>query len=724
MQSSCFEIPVSENVIVVSEFVRLIKEDDYIRVVVNTVDIYQFHRDDQFSKNIVIVNLLKNKLANHREIAEAFGIGINQPRRLYARFVQYGLAGLYPLKKGPKHGRIITPEIHKYIVWKLQRKVGIAEILRNIQDKFDIKLSRTAIEIIRKTLPKPAKTTTVVLNDTETLFETISEAEVDYENETEATSRKPETSSTSAPIQNKDVQTVCYAGLFMLWGFLWHLNFLNIITQVFSDIKGRLYFLRETFLNLFFAISLRVRSIEDYKMLNRNNLASLWGAEHAMDLRTIRRKLDELKVQQKSMDFLFALSKTYLKIGLVQKGVLYFDGHFIPYYGKNKLAKGFFSQKRLVVPGQEQFFVNDLKGRPLFFLLEEGNQSLLKIIPKLIRQVREITNQHSFSIVFDRGGYSVKSFKWFAKEQITFYTYLKNPQFQVASEAFETYEIKYRHLTKKAELAEVGLYIRDGNEFYSCRDIVRKKQDHQTHIITNDMTSEIDTIASLMFNRWGQENFFKYMVREYKLNSICSYFYQDSEQKIKVKNPARTANRKQVRKLKVELSEVESKLLKKLSDHRQKNKKLSEIKERNHELIRRKKEIKVEIKQLNQEHKKMPEQIQITQDGTSKVYKVMQKDKKIIIDSIKLMAYNAEEWLLEHFALVYKNNRDARRILFKILNQPGSVQWNNGNMSVVLDRFDCATHNKIAKNLCINMNKLKIKSPNGSGTMHFDVKMN
>ena len=46
------------------------------------------------------------------------------------------------------------------------------------------------------------------------------------------------------------------------------------------------------------------------------------------------------------------------------------------------------------------------------------------------------------------------------------------------------------------------------------------KDGHQTVIITTDLVTPTGRLAVHMFNRWGQENFFKYMKEHYGLDRL------------------------------------------------------------------------------------------------------------------------------------------------------------------------------------------------------------
>ena len=176
-----------------------------------------------------------------------------------------------------------------------------------------------------------------------------------------------------------------------------------------------------------------------------------------------------------------------------------------------------------MVKGQEQFFLNDIRGRPIFFWLKTGDKTLLKMFPTVIKQIKELTKQDTFTIVFDRGGFSSELFRELDKAGIKFITYLRGCKDRLHPLAFKRCTIQYRYREEKADLAELG-YIRMSPEHY--RLIVRKKGEKQTFILTNEWQLTTDRIATLMFNRWSQENFLKYMVREYHLDSLFSYLSQ------------------------------------------------------------------------------------------------------------------------------------------------------------------------------------------------------
>jgi len=279
--------------------------------------------------------------------------------------------------------------------------------------------------------------------------------------------------------------------------------------------------------------------------------------------------------------------------------------------------------------------------------------------------------------------------------------------------------IEYRRRKEEAELAELG-YIGMSPQHY--RLVVRKKGEKQTFILTNDFERSIPQIATLMFNRWSQENFFKYMVREYHLDSLLSYLAEESSEVVMVKNPERAENRWAKKELEKELQQTEHFLAEKLTVSRKRalSQRMRKKIQKSHE---RTAEIKESLKQLNTQYRQMPEKIPASKLGDSRAREILYQEKKMLVDSLKLLAYNAEEWLLDILAKEYNDSRDFRRVLLLIMKQPGAIQRiDDDYLLIQLDSLHNPRYQRAAEYLCEKINQMKVPAPSGRGTMLFEVK--
>ncbi|HCS73778.1 MAG TPA: hypothetical protein DIW17_07875 [Clostridiales bacterium] len=139
-------------------------------------------------------------------------------------------------------------------------------------------------------------------------------------------------------------------------------------------------------------------NIEQTKTINRHELGCLLGEETAASSKTLKLNMHDLiqmKLPQVVPDL---LTQEYISKGYTEIGQLYFDGHFVPYYGKEDIGKGIFTQRRLAVPGHEQYWANDLRGRPVFFLNSYGysrfTESILELSDKAITYMRNSVNKN------------------------------------------------------------------------------------------------------------------------------------------------------------------------------------------------------------------------------------------------------------------------------------------------------------------------------------------
>lgn len=89
------------------------------------------------------------------------------------------------------------------------------------------------------------------------------------------------------------------------------------------------------------------------------------------------------------------------------------------------------------------------------------------------------------------------------------------------------------------QLAEKETVIGTGKKSMRVRE-VRKLTDtgHQTSIVSTCYEGDQTLIASRMFTRWCQENFFRYMIQHFEIDHLCEYGTEAIVDTQKVVNPA------------------------------------------------------------------------------------------------------------------------------------------------------------------------------------------
>ena len=120
----------------------------------------------------------------------------------------------------------------------------------------------------------------------------------------------------------------------------------------------------------------------------------------------------------------------------------------------------------------------------------------------------------------------------------------------------------------------------------------------------------------------------------------------------------------------------------------------------------------------------MPEKIPASKLGDSLAREILYQEKKMLVDSLKLLAYNAEEWLLDILAKEYNDSRDFHQVLLLIImKQPGTIQRIDDDCLLIqLYSLHNPRYQRAAEYLCENINQMKVPAPSGRGIMLFDIK--
>ncbi|MDI6793340.1 MAG: hypothetical protein QME81_10805, partial [bacterium] len=158
-------------------------------------------------------------------------------------------------------------------------------------------------------------------------------------------------------------------------------------------------------------------------MINSHDLGLLSGRTSSPDEASIRRRLNQMAEYQPAEKLIDYFANLFLTLGFIDSEVFFIDGHFLPYYGLQVLAKGYHTVRRLAMKGNEIYVVSDLKGRPLFFITEGCEIDFRPIIERAAEKLIDLGISRPL-LVFDRGGYGVYFFSQL-KTRADFITWAK-----------------------------------------------------------------------------------------------------------------------------------------------------------------------------------------------------------------------------------------------------------------------------------------------------------
>jgi len=203
-----------------------------------------------------------------------------------------------------------------------------------------------------------------------------------------------------------------YAGGLLLAPLLARYDFLPTLRGMIAIRTYEGYRLEELSLTLLYLDVFGFRSMEDFKRAYREEYGVLVGRCQSLSLFTLRRFLHKVRELAKGEALIDAFGVAYLQSGLAAWGVMYIDGHFMPYYGMYPISKGWHGVRQTPMKGSYNFLAVDEQFHPWLFLIRSCSEDLLQKIPELIEKAKGIGAKAGVSqerldqliVLFDREG--------------------------------------------------------------------------------------------------------------------------------------------------------------------------------------------------------------------------------------------------------------------------------------------------------------------------------
>ncbi len=285
---------------------------------------------------------------------------------------------------------------------------------------------------------------------------------------------------------------------------------LRISRKLYGDIGPAFYGLRTTLLTLLFMALLRIKRPEHLKERDPAAFGKLLGLDRAPEVKTLRRRLTRLAAHHCAEQLGAELARLRVDQRGHLMGFLYVDGHVRAYHGQRAVSsKAYVARRHLAMPASTDYWINDRSGDPLLVITGEVDAALTKALPRLLREVREVVGERRVTIVFDRGGWSPKLFGTMIKDGFDLLTYRKGRCRRINERRF---------IRRRAQLDGRWVdYLLHDQPVGFLKGKLRLRQvtrlcdgGHQTQVITSRWDLRDIEVADRMFERWRQENFFKY----------------------------------------------------------------------------------------------------------------------------------------------------------------------------------------------------------------------
>jgi prepilin-type processing-associated H-X9-DG protein len=490
--------------------------------------------------------------------------------------------------------------------------------------------------------------------------------------------------------------------------------------QVYGSIGPAFYGLRTTVLTLLLMALLRIKRPEALKERAPPDLGRVLGLDRAPEVKTVRRKLTRLAKLGHAAQFGRLLAEHRVAVHGQALGFLYVDGHVRVYHGKRSLPKAHVARMRLAMPATSDYWVNDQQGDPLFVVTAEANAGMVKMLPRLLAEMRTLVGERRFTVVFDRGGWSPKLFDLLIRQGYDILTYRKGRTRKVPARCFreevgtfDGREVCY--LLADQTVLLLGRKLR-------LRQVTRLKDGHQTPILTSRRDLPSIDVAYRMFNRWRQENFFKYMREEYLLDALVDYETEPDDPQREVPNPARMAVDAKLREVRTEIARLEQSYgAAAVANPEQKRPTMRGFKIAHGRIG---KDIRVALKRasdLERQRSRIPARIPVGQRNAAPVIKLA-TERKHLTNLLRMVAYQAESDLCRLIAPHYKRHlEEGRTLVQSALASSADIELTSTELRILLAPLSSPHRTRAIAAICGDLNTTQTLFPGTRLRLHFAV---
>jgi DNA-binding CsgD family transcriptional regulator len=498
---------------------------------------------------------------------------------------------------------------------------------------------------------------------------------------------------------------------------------LSTAEKIYGSLGPAFYGLRTTLVAYVLLALLRIPRPETLKEYPPGELGRIVGLDRMPEVKTLRRKLSRLASLKDS----HRLGREVARQRIVERGkilgFLYIDGHVRAYHGKRRIPKAYVTRMHLAAPATTDYWVNDQRGDPLFVVTAEANTAMTKMLIPVLSEVRELlgSRRHS-TVVFDRAGWSPKVFQNLLAMGFDILTYRKGRMRHIAEKRFTLHKAKLDGRPVEYLLHEQPVRFLKGK--LRLRQVTRLTETgHQTPIVTSRWELRAIVVAHRMFERWRQENFFKYLREEYLIDALADYQFEPDDPTRSVPNPARKAAVKEVHAAGVHLRKLRERYGATAIDYIHG----PTSKDSGFEIAEQ--EIRMEIdkatnriKKLQVRRDSLPARMTVadTQKGQEMVK--LSTERKHLTNVLKMVAYQMESDLVELIRPHYSRVEDEGRTFIQMaLQDTADIEPMNDQLRIKLAPLSSPHRSRVLESLCVALNKTKTLFPGTLLQMHYVV---
>jgi transposase len=497
----------------------------------------------------------------------------------------------------------------------------------------------------------------------------------------------------------------------------------RISRKLYGEIGPAFYGLRTTLLTLLLMALLRIKRPEHLKERDPAAFGRLLGLDRAPEVKTLRRRLTRLAAHHCAEQLGAELARLRVDQRGHLMGFLYVDGHVRAYHGQRATSsKAYVARRHLAMPASTDYWINDRSGDPLLVITGEVDAALTKALPRLLREVRDLVGERRVTIVFDRGGWSPKLFDTMIKDGFDLLTYRKGRCRRINEQRF---------IRRHAELDGCWVdYLLHDQPVRFLKGKLRLRQvtrlcdnGHQTHVITSRCDLRDIEVAYRMFERWRQENFFKYMREEFLLDALVDYRIEPEDPTRTIPNPERRALDKEIRTARADLGRLEREYGAAAADNaEQRRPTMRGFKIAHGRLGKQMRTARDHVARLSEQRRDVAKRVEV-RDLSERAVVKLATERKHLTDIIKMVAYQAESDLVTllrpHYARV---DQEGRTLLHELFAAAGDIRVSDSELHITLAPLSSPHRTHAAQALCEMLDQTATIFPGSRLRIRFSVR--
>jgi DNA-binding CsgD family transcriptional regulator len=498
---------------------------------------------------------------------------------------------------------------------------------------------------------------------------------------------------------------------------------LPVARQIYGSIGPAFYGLRTTLVAYILLALLRIPRPETLKEYAPADLGRIVGLDRLPEVKTLRRKLARLASRKASQEFGRELARRRIAERGRTMGFLYIDGHVRAYHGKHTIPKAYLARTRLAVPGTTDYWVNDKKEEPLFVVTAEANAAMTRMLVPILEEVRNLIGpRRRVTIVFDRGGWSPKLFRKLLAMGFDILTYRKGRVQRIAENRFVLRTAKLDGRPVKYLLHDQPVRFLRGK--LRLRQVTRLTDNgKQTPILTSRWDLRDIVVAYRMFERWRQENFFKYMRQEFLIDALSDYQVEPDDPERSVPNPARKAVDKELRKARARWNKLKQTYGDASLDYIEgRTPTMREFKAADQKIYQEIEEAAERVAELAAQQKSLPPRVPLAEARPDQDLVKLSTERKHLTNVLKLVAYQIESDLVNLIRPHYARAEDEGRTLIQtVLQSTATLEPADQELRITLSPLSSPHRSQAVAALCEKLNQAQTSFPGTDLRMRFAV---